>query len=193
MTNIPKSTGVTKRSVLYRIGQVFSIASILAVIFLIFTTIIFWDAPHREARIRVEQIKHAWFGDWVTDEDLKPEKESVTGQIPDALKDASGITFFRQEKVDRTHLVVSTGTSFQSLQHVLDNQPEKQWCYISPPSSGVTKHVPLGRKTGDGDITYADLGIISPSILSDIGLSAERLSVIARSHCQFGEFNRQDN
>ncbi|MFT6658556.1 MAG: hypothetical protein ACJAZW_001717 [Maritalea sp.] len=157
---------------------------------MIFASIIFWDAPHRDARIRVEQIKHAWFGDWVMDEDLKPkEKETpATEQLANALSEAKDISFFQNENWFGTHviLVITTGTTFATANDLINGRVKNQWCYTTFDSGGVSTKIDLGSKTWLSAPDFAELNNISNAGLTQLGVDTSGLSNIARTHCRFG-------
>ncbi|MGJ8527444.1 hypothetical protein [Maritalea sp.] len=190
MTQAPKYKEATKRSALYRVAQVFSITSILAIVLMTFASIILWDAPHHHARVRVEQIKHAWFGDWVTDEDLKPKKGKTpaTEQLANALSEAKDISFFQNEKWFGTHviLLITTGTTFATANDLIDGKVKNQWCYTTFDNGGISTKIDLGSKTGLSAPDFADLKNITNAGLTQLGVDASGLSNIARTHCRFG-------
>lgn len=190
MTQAPTRKEATKRSALYRVAQIVSITSILAIVLAIFATIILWDAPHKDARVRVEQIKHAWFGDWVTDEDLKPKekKTPVIEQLANALSEAKDISFFQKKKWFGTHiiLVITTGTTFATANDLINGKVKNQWCYTTFENGGVSTKIDLGSKTGLGAPDFANLHNITNADLTQLGVDASGLSNIARTHCRFG-------
>lgn len=168
-----------------------SIVAVLVIAFVIFAVIVLWDAPHRDARIRVEQIKNAWFGDWVTGDDLNPtkENEAVTNQLADRLRQAKDISFFEQERWFGPNkiLLITTGKKFATVNDFLNGRFKEQWCYTGVQTSGATIKVDLAKKVGLQPTHFADLKKISLETVNQMQVKPEALASIARSHCRISD------
>ncbi|WP_306261309.1 hypothetical protein [Pararhizobium sp. IMCC21322] len=173
------------RSALIRAGQSVAIIGLGAFAVFIFAVIIFADAKHFEARLKFEQFKYAWFGDWVTDEKLRPAPEIE--QLADALAHAEDISFFQKVKWNDSGLVIITGTSFATAHDVVDGKIQRQWCYVNFGTGTVTRRIDLANKNSVATPVYADLTSIPQSEMTALGVTRDALGAAAFSHCRFGK------
>lgn len=186
MGTVAKHVGAALWPALKRAVRVASLIALGTVILAGVGVFILWDADNFSLRLRFVTLKYAWFGDWVSEEDLRPETE--TALVPDVLAEATDITFFRHMELVGTNLTITTGTSFSSTKAVVNNTPSKVWCYTKFGAGDVRKMLDLATREGTAIPIYADLSDLPQSELSELGLSASRLESAARSHCQLGSF-----
>lgn len=153
---------------------------------------VFWDADNFDARLRLERIRYAWFGDWLTPEDLAREVATDADLIT-ALNKVEGLSLFLQSTIEPSGHVVTTGASFASSQDVIAGTTEKQWCYLTIGSGQVSKRLTLGKQDGNTAPAFESLDGLSPNDLSQIGLDAYTLELAARAHCRFDGFSAPSN
>ncbi len=158
--------------------------------------VILWNADLYAARDRVEHIKLAIFGDWQAEHWCPPGRNTKEctqiNEFEAAFSDVDNFNFFKSKPIEGTALIATTGVEFATANDVLSATTARHWCYILYGSGTISSRLDLGAQEGHAAPVYADLGDISDDRLSDIGLSAERLRAIARSHCQFGFINLTD-
>ena len=155
--------------------------------------IVFWDADFYAARDKYEQWKLAFFGDWQPQNWCPPGRNSENceevSEFRAALEGAENFNFFRSLPVDGTDLTVITGVAFASALDVVSGAPSHLWCYINDGHGAVSRRITLAQVQAGHDPTFTNFRDLSGSDTPTLPLSAERLTALAQSHCQFTEFN----
>lgn len=142
-----------------------------------------WDADFFVFRDKWENFKLAMFGEWHPTE----ETENTTQQT-DLLDGVDEINFFKRVTVAGLGVVV-TGASFASAEDVIEKRAAKQWCYVGFGNGVATRHIDLGKQAWASRPIYSDLQTVPPDVLSELGISTERLASIAKANCRFGVFD----
>ncbi|WP_306258396.1 hypothetical protein [Pararhizobium sp. IMCC21322] len=147
------------------------------------TIFIAWDADFFVFRDKWENFKLAMFGEW-----QPSELTENTSQQTDLLAGVDEISFFKRVTVGGLGVVV-TGASFASAEDVIEKRAAKQWCYVGFGKGVATRHIDLGKQAGASRPIYSDLQTVPPDVLSELGISTERLASIAKANCRFGIFD----
>lgn len=105
------------------------------------------------------------------------------------LQNADNITFFKSVPIKGTKLKITTGIAFASPDDVLKGKTKSRWCYIIRRDGTLDKRINLGRQNGQSKPNFSDLTQLPESELKALGLTAERLVAIARSHCYLNGFD----
>lgn len=155
-------------------------------------TIVFWDADFYSARDRFEHFKLALFGEWQPRNWCPPGRETENCQqvseFVAALEGAENFNFFRSAQVAGTDLEVITGVEFGSALDVVAGLPAHLWCYITVGSGAIDRRITLASADAGNDPQFTDF-VNVPSSEEQLPFDAIRLNALARSHCQFNEFN----
>lgn len=162
---------------------------------------IFWDADFRPARDRWELFKIAMLGPWDGPAECLPgwegEECAVASSLADAFEGVDDITFFKLSPINGTKLIVTTGASYADAKSMLAGRTNKRWCYINyTGGSGswrVSKRVDLADQDGAAAPDYRDFSRLPNTTAREIGLNAERLAALARSHCKFDAFDPKNS
>jgi len=113
---------------------------------------------------------------------------AAPGATPSMLADARDITFFTAVEAKEHGIVVTTGVSFSTVADLLAAKQKSRWCYVmANPRSGLARQIELGKQSGSAAPVYADLSVYPPEELAAIGLSANMLQSLARTHCRFAK------
>lgn len=147
------------------------------------TIFIAWDADFFVFRDKWENFKLAMFGKW-----QPTEQAENTTQQTDLLDGVDEINFFKRVTVAGLGVVI-TGASFASADDVIEKRATKQWCYIGFGTGVATRHIDLGSQTEASPPIYSNLQKVPPEVLSELGISTERLASIAKANCRFGVFD----
>lgn len=194
MTYAPVQTHNQRR--LPRIAKAATMTALAGFGTLIVIGIVFWDADFYSARNHWEHFKLAMFGEWQPQNWCPPgrktQKCKQVNEFEAAFKDVDDFNFFKSVPVTGTALTIITGINFSSAKYVLSGTTAKHWCYFTFGRGKVKKRLDLGLQKGQSTPAYADLSDLSADDLNEIGLSADRLRAIAKSHCRFGAFNPKD-
>lgn len=149
--------------------------------------IVFWDADFYTARARWEAFKEAAFGKW------NPISRCVVGHkgcqqerpFEDAFKDIVDFNFFQSARIAGTSIEVMTGTAYSSSADVLARRAHHRWCYVNLGTGNVGTRIELATQSGNGKPTYLQLGVVTPEVLAQLGVSTKGLEALARTHCRF--------
>ncbi len=136
---------------------------------------IFWEADFYAARDRYEHMRLALFGPWSP----KPEKT-----VKDIFEQVDSVSLFTRSFAPGLG-VIHTGSSYHSSEAVTQDRPQKKWCYVVLGKNAAGNHIQLGEQQGNLPATFTDPISIDQEILESSGVSAERLSQLARQHCKF--------
>lgn len=122
-----------------------------------------------------------------------PQKVSQANSAAGAgeFKPEKEIHFFEQVPVDGTDLVVLTGAAYASVADVESKRPLRQWCYINIALGSPSIHgrIDLGSQTGNDKPVYTPREGLAAADLKGHGLDADRLVLLARTHCRFGKLD----
>lgn len=140
--------------------------------------VVLWDVDLRLLRDKVEYGRLALFGEW---------KPVPRRSLEDIFEKVDSVSLYENASVRDVGVIV-TGAEFTSSQAVEENIASYKWCYLKSGSDIASEHVTLGNQTGTEPPHYTDTNIISADVLAEIGVSAERLSTLAKLHCRFKEF-----
>jgi len=155
--------------------------------------IVLWDADFYAARDKYEQWKLAFFGDWQPQNWCPPGRDTENCQqvseFVAALEGAENFNFFRSLPVAGTDLTVITGVEFASALDVVASEPSHLWCYVTVGQGAVARRITLAQMDAHAVPTFTDFFGLAGGESEALPLGVDRLSAIARSHCQFAEFN----
>ncbi len=155
--------------------------------------IVLWDADFYAVREKYEHLKVAFFGDWQPQNWCPPGRDTENCQqvseFVAALEGAENFNFFRSLPVEGTDLTVITGVEFASALDVVASEPSHLWCYVTVGQGAVARRITLAQMDAGAVPTFTDFLGLAGGENEALPLSADRLSVTARSHCQFAEFN----
>lgn len=154
--------------------------------------IVLWDADFYAAREKYEHLKLAFFGEWQPRNWCPPGRDTdncqQVGEFAAALEGAENFNFFRTLPVDGTDLTVITGVEFASALDVVASEPSHLWCYMTFGQGALARRITLARMNAGASPNFTDFAGIAGGETDALPLSAERLSALAQSHCQFNEF-----
>jgi hypothetical protein len=154
--------------------------------------IVLWDADFYAVREKYEHLKLAFFGEWQAQNWCPPGRDTencrAVSEFAAALEGAENFNFFRSLPVEGTSLTVITGVAFSSALDVVAGAPSSLWCYINDGHGAVSRRITLGQMQAGQDPTFTDFRNLGGVGAESLPLSAERLEVLAQSHCQFTDF-----
>jgi len=155
--------------------------------------LVLWDADFYAAREKYEHLKLAFIGEWQPRNWCPPGRETdncqQVSEFAAALEGAENFNFFRSLPVEGTDLSVTTGVEFASALDVVASEPSHLWCYITFGHGALARRITLAQMGSDSSPSFTDLNSIASGGNDALPLSVDRLSALARSHCQFTEFN----
>lgn len=140
--------------------------------------VVLWDVDFRLVRDKYENMKLALFGEW----NPAPKRS-----LEDIFERIDSVSLFQNASVRDVGVIV-TGARFTSSQAVEENIATNKWCYIKTDGDIDSDHVTLGNQTGTEPPHYTDTNMISADVLTEIGVSAERLATLAKLHCRLKDF-----
>ncbi|MDF1803196.1 hypothetical protein [Thalassovita sp.] len=154
---------------------------------------VLWDADFYAVREKYEHLKLAFYGEWQAQNWCPPGRDTENCRAVDeftaALEGAENFNFFRSLPVEGTSLTVITGVAFASALDVVAGAPSNLWCYINDGQGAVSRRITLANMRASQAPSYTDFSALSGDEAQGLPLSAERLSGLAQSHCQFNDFN----
>ena len=137
--------------------------------------IVLWDADFNLARDKFENFKLAMFGKW------QPNRKS---EVTDLLDGVAEFNFFKRKNVAGFGSVM-TGAKFNSSEDVINKRPTKRWCYVSTGHGVASRHIELGTQEKSAAPRFSDFQTIPKDVLDELGVTAFRLSALAKANCQF--------
>lgn len=157
------------------------------------TILVLWDADFYAVREKFEHLKLAFFGEWQPRNWCPPGRDTANceqvSEFVAALEDAENFNFFRSLSIEGTDLVVITGVAFTSALDVVAEAPSHLWCYINDGSGAVSRRITLAQMRAGHPPQFTDFEGLSGSEAQALPMNADRLSALARSHCQFTEID----
>jgi hypothetical protein len=156
-------------------------------------TLVLWDADFYAVREKFEHVKIALFGEWQPLNWCPPGRETENcDQVSDfvaALEGAENFNFFRSMPVEGSDLVVITGVEFASALDVVASEPSHLWCYVTIGFGPVAQRITLSQVQAGSPPVFTDLSELSETQRERVPVGIDRLSALARTHCQFSEFS----
>ena len=124
--------------------------------------------------------------DNVPDDPVPSEEESRRGDLIGRLEQMRDLTFFEEKKVPGSDITIMTGTAYRSVENLLADKFERQWCYVHHGIAGSAfgNRVDLGSRNGTNSPKYVSADDIAEDQAALFDLTPNELAAYARIYCK---------